>query len=114
MKRTCTYSSHEVSSTNYSKKLKLQNNEVSCDDSDDMTNGLLQLIKYPCNECDHVATTEWSWKMHKETEHSGIKFPCDKCKYVATAARDLNLHAKYKHNRTSDKCDNTSTLTGTL
>ena len=48
-----------------------------------MTSGHLKIhknfkhecIRYPCDQCDHAATTDGALKRHKESKHKGIRSP---------------------------------------
>ena len=54
-------------------------------------------IKYPCNQCDYVATQQSNLKTHKKYKHMGIRYPCEQCDYAATQQGSLKRHMKRKH-----------------
>jgi len=52
---------------------------------------------YPCDQCEHTATSLGNLKKHREIKHEGIIYPCDQCEYNATEARALRKHREAKH-----------------
>ena len=56
-----------------------------------------KVSRYPCTECNYVATRAYTLKRHKEIKHEGIRYPCPECDYAATQAGDLKKHRKRKH-----------------
>ena len=35
--------------------------------------------------------------MHVENKHEGVRYPCSQCEYIATQASNLKVHVEYKH-----------------
>ena len=54
-------------------------------------------IKYPCNQCDHQASSKGNLQRHIQSKHEGIKFPCNQCDYQATDRSNLQKHIQRKH-----------------
>ena len=54
-------------------------------------------IKYSCNLCRYLATTQGNLKLHKESQHGGVKYSCDQCKHQFTRKDNLKLHKKSQH-----------------
>ena len=54
-------------------------------------------IRYPCDQCDYAATQLFALKKHKQSKHEGIRYPCDQCKYALTDLGDLRNHKMQKH-----------------
>lgn len=54
-------------------------------------------IRYPCDQCDYVATQPRDLTLHIEGDHEGVRYPCDKCEYTATRPLNLKRHKKRKH-----------------
>ena len=74
-------------------------------------------IRYPCDQCDYVATLQSSLNTHKKSKHEGIRYPCDQCEYVATLQTNLITHKQYKHEGIRypcDQCDYASTTSSSL
>ena len=63
------------------------------------------LVRYPCDECDYVATQSRIMKSHKESKHEGVRYLCDKCDFVATHRASLKIHKESKHERVRYSCD---------
>ena len=53
--------------------------------------------RYPCDKCEHAATTAGSLKRRIEIKHEGVSYPCDKCEYAATTTGSLKQHIDKKH-----------------
>ena len=49
-------------------------------------------VRYPCSECEYVATQAGNLRLHKENKHEGVWYPCSECEYVATQAGHLKSH----------------------
>ena len=78
-------------------------------------------IKYPCNQCDHQAsskgnlqthiqcdyqaTQQSSLRTHIQSAHTGIKYPCNQCDYKATQQGNLQSHILAKHSDNILKCE---------
>ena len=62
-------------------------------------------VKYPCDQCDYVATNSSNQKRHKNAMHEGVRYPCDQCDYAATVANDLKRHKESKHEGVRYPCD---------
>ena len=43
-------------------------------------------IKYPCSNCEYVATTAGYLKRHFKMHYKRVIYPCSECEYVATRA----------------------------
>ena len=56
-----------------------------------------QGVKFPCNQCDFIASTTSHLKRHVESVHEGVKYPCNQCQYQATHRHHLNAHIRNKH-----------------
>ena len=54
-------------------------------------------IKYPCQQCDHHASTKSNLNAHIQLKHVGKKFPCARCDHQATTAGNLKAHVQYMH-----------------
>jgi len=54
-------------------------------------------VRYPCSQCQHVATTANNLKKHVESKHEGVRYPCSHCEHAATNAYNLKKHVKSKH-----------------
>ena len=52
---------------------------------------------YPCSDCDYVATTKLSYKLHFNAIHTEKKYDCDKCGKGFEHPFSLRKHVNYKH-----------------
>ena len=57
----------------------------------------LEYAKYPCEQCDYVATQGNNLKKHIEAKHLGVTYSCNLCPYEATQKQNLKRHLKLKH-----------------
>ena len=53
--------------------------------------------RYPCSQCEYIATQASSLMIHVENKHEGIRYPCSQCEYIATTAWALKIHVKNQH-----------------
>ena len=83
-------------------------------------------IRYPCDQCNHVATRNSNLTAHKNAKHSSkfmrtknktfVKYPCDQCDYVGSQSA-LIQHRKSDHEGIRypcDQCQYTATSSGNL
>ena len=56
-----------------------------------------QGLRYPCDQCEYVATEVHNLKLHIDSKHEGVRYPCDHCDYAATQACVLKKHIENKH-----------------
>ena len=42
------------------------------------------VTRYPCEQCEYMATRKESLDQHKRSVHEGMKYQCVKCKHQAT------------------------------
>ena len=54
-------------------------------------------VKYPCAECNYIATTSSHLKRHIAGQHEGLRYPCDQCSYSAAQVVNLKRHIESKH-----------------
>ena len=52
---------------------------------------------YPCNQCDHKASTAPNLQVHSWSVHGIMVYPCPKCDYKATQSGNLKRHIRFKH-----------------
>ena len=57
------------------------------------------LIKYPCDECQHQSSSKGDLAKHRRAVHEGIKYPCGQCQHQATSKGDLARHRRAVHER---------------
>ena len=62
-------------------------------------------IRYPCDQCDYVATLQSSLNRHKKSKHEGIRYPCYQCEYAATTFGNLQKHKQSIHEGIRYPCD---------
>ena len=62
-------------------------------------------IRYPCDLCNHLATTPFNLKLHKDSKHEGIRYSCDKCSYTGTKISHLKQHQEAIHEGILYPCD---------
>ena len=55
------------------------------------------VLRFPCDQCEYVATTDSDFNFHKITIHKGTKYICDQCEYVAKYKSYLKRHKQRKH-----------------
>ena len=73
--------------------------------------------KHSCDQCYFVATSANQLIEHKAAAHGGRIFSCEQCEYVSTAKRNLDQHRKSKHEGIRypcDQCDHTATSLGNI
>ena len=58
-------------------------------------------IKYCCDQCDFLTTTQTSPKIHKGIRHKGIIYSCDTRDYSGITNSRLKRHQITKHNGTT-------------
>ena len=49
-------------------------------------------LKYECEKCDDVSTTENKLKDHEELKHETVKYACNKCDDAFTTQNKLKDH----------------------
>ena len=49
-------------------------------------------IKYPCDQCEYVATRHYNLKQLKQFKHEIIRYPYYQCEYFVVAVGRLNMH----------------------
>jgi len=54
-------------------------------------------VKYPCDQCEYVATRPGNLRQHKAAKHWGVRYPCDLCDHVSTQLGNLKQHKAVKH-----------------
>ena len=61
------------------------------------------VVRYPCDQCDYIASRPDKLKRHKKCKHEqgGVRYPCDQCDFTASRSDNLNQHKKNKHARTA-------------
>ena len=64
-----------------------------------------QKRRYPCDQCEYVATFVSNLKKHKKINHEGVRYPCDLSEYAATAISSLKHHKEAKHEGIKYPCD---------
>ena len=62
-------------------------------------------IRYPCDECEHVATRSTHLKAHKNNKHRRKKHFCDQCDYEANWPSQVENHKKIIHNGKNKFCE---------
>ena len=60
---------------------------------------------YPCDLCEHSATTQNNLNSHKRNKHEGIRYSCDQCEYTDTRQDNLKQHKQSKHEGIRYPCD---------
>ena len=56
-------------------------------------------VKYPCDQCNHKASTSTNLHRHMKSVHDGVKYPCDQCNYKAARIDYLQKHKKSIHGK---------------
>ena len=46
-------------------------------------------VRYPCDQCEYLATEVRNLKKHIENKHEGVRYPCNQCEYTATDQSNL-------------------------
>ena len=49
-------------------------------------------MRYPCSQCEYIATQASALKRHIESKHEGVRYACSQCEHVATTASALKIH----------------------
>ena len=39
-------------------------------------------VRYPCDQCDHAATTASGLRRQVESKHKGVRYPCNNCRML--------------------------------
>ena len=61
-------------------------------------------IEHKCEECNFVATDDFSLQLHNERKHTGF-FECVFCEYTADDEQDLNMHLHTCETYTCEECE---------
>jgi len=61
-------------------------------------------MRYPCDQCEYIATSVSHTKSHKEAKHEGIRYPCELCEFTTTRPGDLKRHKESKHEGKRHPC----------
>ena len=64
-----------------------------------------EVVRYSCDQCEHVATQVIDLKRHIEMKHEGVRYPCDQCEYSAADQSTLRRHKKFKREEVKYSCD---------
>ena len=51
-------------------------------------------MRFPCSQCEYIATSASALKVHVENKHEGVRYPCSQCEYFATQAISLKIHVE--------------------
>ena len=62
-----------------------------CEQCDYEANVVKTLI-YVCEQCEYEANVVKTLRVNSESRHEGIKYPCDQCKHVALSKRSHKFH----------------------
>ena len=46
-------------------------------------------LRYPCSQCEYIATQASALKVHVENKHKGVRYPCSQCEYIAIDTSNL-------------------------
>ena len=63
------------------------------------------LIKFPCNQCDHIANRRDSLRAHVRTKHKLIRYTCERCQFKFTEQKDLKRHVEAQHEGVIYQCE---------
>ena len=64
-----------------------------------------ELIKYPCSQCGYEAAELSSLRRHQKSQHEGVRYPCDQCGYTTSRISHLKNHKAAKHDNVKYFCD---------
>ena len=57
-----------------------------------------EVVRYPCSQCEHVATQEGHLKKlvenknEEDSNYEGVRYHCLQCEYAATDSSNLKSH----------------------
>ena len=51
-------------------------------------------VKYPCRQCDHMATSKSNLYQHKRAVHEWVKYPCKQYDHNTTSRHRLSQHKR--------------------
>ena len=55
------------------------------------------VTRYPCEQCEYMATRKESLDQHKISVHEGIKYHCVQCGHQAISKSNLTQHKRSAH-----------------
>ena len=56
-----------------------------------------EVVRFPCEYCNHQSESESTLNIHIQKEHEGVRYPCDHCTHQAKSKRNLIDHKATKH-----------------
>jgi len=61
-------------------------------------------IKFPCYQCDYVASCEKNLQMHIESKHDNIRYSCEQCQVTYVSKKYLRIHIDSVHKGIKHPC----------
>ena len=60
--------------------------------------GVQEGVKYPCMQCDHMATSKSNLSQHKRAVNERVKYPCNLCAFQTCRKDRVKNHLSKVHN----------------
>ena len=62
-------------------------------------------VRFPCDQCEYIATRKDKLNHHVRTKHEGHRYSCTQCSFQATRPDKLRQHTQAKHEGIIYPCD---------